>query len=313
MFSDYELIEFSEKMSVIRKNMGFSRQIVSKLTGINSDTLRKIEKGLCVPRFETLELLSHLYKIDLIKMLSNYKSNSTITYFYESIDKYIVNNDIQSLIQLHHEFLEWNIKSNTSSLINRTELLQLELFFDALILKYSNSHSDLDKAIEILIFSLRITIPSFTLSNWDSYTYSVLELRILYCLTSFLMQKGSYSLTNDILTFLFDKLDMVCNTKTELTSMHIKFYTLISYNSHMLDEHDKVISATSKGIELCLKYNNMENLPLLLSRKGIALLNVKSDDYSRYLVQAVNLLEIQNNSELAKIYRDVYKKYGINL
>ncbi len=311
MFSDYDLIEFSEKMSVIRKNIGFSRQIVSKLTGINSDTLRKIEKGLCVPRFETLELLSHLYKIDLIKMLSNYKSNTTITYFYESIDYYIVNNDIQSLIQLHQEFLEWNIKSNTSSLINRTELLQLELFFNALILKYSNS--DLDKAIEILVSSLRITIPSFTLSNWNNYAYSVLELRILYCLASFLMQKGRYSLTNDILTFLFDKLDMICNTKTELTSMHIKFYTLISYNCHMLDEHKKVISATSKGIELCLKYNNMENLPLLLSRKGIALLNVKSDDYSRYLVQAVNLLEIQNNFELAKIYRNVYKKYGVNL
>ena len=93
--------------------------------------------------------------------------------------------------------------------------------------------------------------------------------------------------------------------------MLIKLYTLISYNCHMLDEHLEALDAAENGIQLCQKHNLMENLPLLLSRKGVAMLNLKIENYSIYLNQAVVLLEIQNNYDLANQYRSINKKYEI--
>ena len=313
MFSDFRLVNFSEKLMTVRHDLGYTRQMVSELTGINPDTLRKIEKGKCVPRFETIEILSHLYKIDLIKLLSHYKSNPTLSYFYESIDSYIVNNDVHLLLQIHKAFKAWNTPSHTASIINRSELIQLEQFLDALIYRYSVQNCDLHIAMERLIASIQISIPNFSLSQWKASHYSPLELRHLYCIASFLIDNKQYVESKDILSYLIEKYHMTLTEKSEEINMLIKFYALMSYNCHMLGEHTQALNAANLGIELCQKHSIMENLPLLLSRTGLALMKLKSDVYPLYFTQAVNLLEIQNNFEQAKVYRDVYKKYGVHL
>lgn len=312
MFGDYELIEFSEKMRKIRNSLGFSRQIVSKISGINVDTIRKIEKGVCVPRFETLEILSQVYKKDLLQMLNNYKANTSITYFYENINFYLVSNDIKSLLELHTEFCEWNTLINTKTLVNRSELLQIEKFFEALYYKFSEHNCTFEQAIDILIYSLNITIPTFSLKNWNHFYYNALELRILYCIASFLLQNKNYILSANILTYMLDKVDIISQSKMDYNFMIIKLYTLISYNCHMVDKHSEALIAAENGIKLSQQYNLMENLALLLCRKGVAMLNLHLGNYSVYLNQAVVLLDIQNNYELARQYRAINKAYEID-
>ena len=312
MFSSYELVDFSEKMRKIRDSLDYSRQDVSNLTGINTDTLRKIEKGISVPRFETLEILSHLYKIDLLLLLNNYKANTTTTYYYDSINFFLVRNDIKSFLELHTEFCNWNKLHNINALINRSELLQLELFFEALFLDLSEQDCSFKQVIENLVASLRVTIPSFTLENWKTFNYNVLELRILYCIASYLLNSKDYYISKNILTFLLDKVDITSQAKMNYHFMLIKLYTLISYNCHMLDEHFEALSAAENGIKLCQQHNIMENLPLLLSRKGVAMMSLKIDNYSVFLNQAVELLKIQNNYDLANQYKTINKKYGID-
>ena len=57
----------------------------------------------------------------------------------------------------------------------------------------------------------------------------------------------------------------------------------------------------------------MHNLPLLLSRKGVALHNLKDMNFIVYLEQAVQLLRIQNNHALADIYLNVNSKYTFDI
>ncbi|KKC28553.1 helix-turn-helix protein [Caldanaerobacter subterraneus subsp. pacificus DSM 12653] len=65
----YDLEAFGEELKNIRKSLGLSQGDVSKHGFINRDTLRKIENGKVLPKQETLELLSHLYKKDLNELL----------------------------------------------------------------------------------------------------------------------------------------------------------------------------------------------------------------------------------------------------
>lgn len=311
MFSDYELIEFSNKMCEIRNNLGYSRDAVSALTGINVDTIRKIEKGISIPRFDTLEILSHLYKIDLIQVLNNYKSNSSITYYYESINTSIINQDIPRLLETYADFLQWLNTSNDCILVNPSELRQLKMFFKTLYLRYSEQHFSINELTNELVAALRTSIPSFDLSNWKCFNYNTIELRILYCIASFLLQSNNYFQSNDILEFLLDKVEIANSSKQNSNTMLVKLYTLLSYNYHMLDLNHEALQAAENGILLCQKINTMENLPLLLSRKGVALYKLNQPNYHIYLNQAITLLEIQGNNSLAEKYRNINKSYGV--
>lgn len=313
MFSDYELSEFSTKMLEIRKNLGYSRESVSSLTGINVDTIRKIEKGVSIPRFETLEILSFLYKIDLLQLLNNYKNNNTITYFYESLNLYLINNNISSFFDLHSDFKNWLKFQNKYTLVNQSELIQLEIFFDAIYHKFSDHNYSLDDVIDELVVALKASIPSFNLKSWKQGNYTLFELRIIYCIASMLLQNGDYNLSKNILNYLLERVDLASYSKQSSDIMSIKLYTLIAYNHHMLDEHANVLKVAEKGIALCQKTGIMDNLPLLLSRKGVALYYLRKDDFALYLNQAIVLLEIQGNLELANQYKlvnDKYTKYG---
>lgn len=309
MFSDYELVEFSAKLKNIRCSLGYSRAVVSKLTGINVDTIRKIEHGANVPRFETLEYLSDLYKIDLLQLLANYKNNTTLTYYFESINTYIINNNIEALLQLYQEFCIWVDSSKHSSLVNKIELMQIEKYFKVLYCRYSDPNYKIHHLIAELVSTINISIPSFSLGNWHFDNFNILELRILYSLGSFLLQSENYLLSKSILVFLLDKVDLISQSKMNANLMRVKLYALISYNHHMLDEHKEALRLAELGIHLCQKNSTMENLPLLLSRKGAALYHLKEDSYQMYLDQAVTLLEIQGNFKLASEYLKINEKY----
>ncbi|MGH2331959.1 helix-turn-helix domain-containing protein [Thermoanaerobacter mathranii] len=69
----YDLEGFGEELKNIRKSLGLSQTDVSEYGFINRDTLRKIENGKVIPKQETLELLSNLYKKDLNELLLRYR------------------------------------------------------------------------------------------------------------------------------------------------------------------------------------------------------------------------------------------------
>ena len=69
MLHNYQTEEFGHRLRDIRKGLNLTQQDVSDMSGVNLDTLRKLENGYVVPRYDTLEILSITYKIDLLEVL----------------------------------------------------------------------------------------------------------------------------------------------------------------------------------------------------------------------------------------------------
>lgn len=313
MFSSYDICNFSKRLSEHRKSLGYTREYVSKYTGINSDTIRKIEKGIVIPRFETLELLSNLYKINLLQLLDQYKSNTYLTYVYEMIDYHTVRNDKISLMNVIENFKLTLGSNNGQILIDRREYEQLSIYINAIEVLYGDLDNKHNISEELLIEAIRKTIPDFTLEKFSIYHYNQLELRLLYCLSSSLIYSEHYKLCIDILELILNFIDLTRTSTLTEKFIIIKALALISYSYYLMDNHEQSLYFAEKGIDFCQNNCIMDNLPLLLSRKGVALFNLKSDDYSKYLIQSVQLLQIQNNHELALVYKQIISKYGIEL
>lgn len=309
MFSTYDIQFFSSKIFKIRKDLGYSREYVSKASGVNTDTIRKIEKGDVLPRFETLELLSFIYKVNLIQLLDQCKSSTTLSYFYDSVDYYISRNDILEIRKVLDDFLSFYDKKNNQMLLNPNEVKQLALFFEAIDLLYSNDTLKYPKGLERLHDAIRVTINTFDLDSWENFIYNQLEIRILYCIASTLIYLDRFQLSIDILVSILDRFDFTAHSNLNEKFTIIKTYSLISYNHHMLDNYRESLEYANLGIEYCQKNSIMHNLPLLLSRKGVALYNLESSDFKTYLDYAVHLLNIQDNHKLAELYLDINKHY----
>ena len=57
--------DFGEEIKNIRRSLKMTQRSVRERVGISENTLMKIEKGLVIPKYETLELLSLAFKLDL--------------------------------------------------------------------------------------------------------------------------------------------------------------------------------------------------------------------------------------------------------
>lgn len=95
----YDLEAFGEELKNIRKSLGLSQSDVTEQVFISRDTLRKIENGKVIPKQETLDLLSHLYKKDLNELLLKYRLKDYSIFFdiKSSLEKKLESGDFESL------------------------------------------------------------------------------------------------------------------------------------------------------------------------------------------------------------------------
>jgi len=71
LLSTYDLKAFSIRLREIRKSLGYTQENVVTGTGLSAETLRKLENGISIPRYDTIEILSMFYKTDLHLLLNN--------------------------------------------------------------------------------------------------------------------------------------------------------------------------------------------------------------------------------------------------
>ncbi len=83
MFETINLKAFGQALKQVRLSLGYTQQDVRSNTGISCDTLRRIENGLVIPRYETLEYLSYFYKVDLLPILMKHRKLSHINNYYQ--------------------------------------------------------------------------------------------------------------------------------------------------------------------------------------------------------------------------------------
>lgn len=312
MFKSYDVTQFSARLKSIRTNLNHTQQIVSKSTGINIDTIRKIENGYSLPRYDTLSLLSSFYKINLHEVFNTYNSSYVLYKFYIDLDRLIDQNNFEKLQIQYDEFLKELATTDHLHLVNTNDLTQLSMLVEAIQHRYSESYEDWVYAKETLVNALRLNDPDFQIENFHVHRYTYFELRILLVLSAVLGDLKECIPSNNIAEYLlaaFD--DSHYNAKGE-DKLIVKCYALISYNYHRLDQHKLALSSAVEGINYCIIRNTTNIPPFLLLRKGIAEYYLNDTNSLKSLRRCLNQLDILGDCKQLDYYKKtLLERYDI--
>lgn len=301
MFSSYDLKSYGLTLKRIRKQLAFTQETVSEKTQISRDTLRRIENGLVVPRFETLERLSFFYKTDLLKILSEHRTDAKLQFWYDELDALITNYTEQKFLAIQESIKEYT-QLNFTHFITPEEIRQCLIFLDAIKLYFTNITTQSYKIEELLIQCMKITISEFDINQYKKFRYNIIETRILLLISLLYSNNNLYEKSNALLYFLIrhHRKNMILPVKHL-----ISIYTNIAYNHHMEDQHEKVITISKIGIDMAVKHDTFSRLYLLYFRKGIAEFKLNKPDYVTSLTLSLSILKILGQNDLYQRYHSV--------
>lgn len=313
MFESYDLKNFGAKLRDIRNALGYTQKDVEKNTGVHSDTLRRIERGLVLVRFETLMYLSHFYKIDLLNLLRKYSGSNKVLEYYDELDKIIMNYDYNKLTNLFKDFKEFmSTNKDKPNLINLNTIKQFKYVIEGI--SQLNNEGDQQLTIKTFLDAIKISIPLFSLNNLHNFKYNFFEIRILILLSVALKGNKYHELSNKILKFTLSCLNYDREASYNEKILIIKTHFNISYNYHNLDKFNEALEYANKGIDYCREQNMMYGLNHLFYRKGIAEFLLNKKGYKDSLYKSIQILEIQGNFKLANLYRKITKdNYDIDI
>ena len=205
MFVTYNLEHFGKELKKIRTSLGFSQAYVQEIVGVSIDTIRKIESGRVVPRYDTLELLSVAYKEDLLDLLKNSRSNKFLMEYHDELD-YIITYYERGAAASLKEKLQENFSQDAGlSMVNPKEFDQFLIFvevIDQFHIGASNSRSLRDELVD----ALRLTIPNYRLRGFRRYKYTYIEFRILLLISLLIAKEGNFAFSNEILYYILEEI-----------------------------------------------------------------------------------------------------------
>lgn len=310
MLSSYDMTEFSESLRALRTVLGFTIADVAKETGISASTIKHLETGKAVPRFETLHVLSNFYKVDVFTLFNQHQYERSVVYYFDQINTYMAINEQKSFVNALTQLLI-HLNEDETLPIEHNDLIQLKLYIEGLILasKCINDNSpELEVALNKYKEALRIKNRSFEFETFNQYKFLSIEFNILFAAASLLGLKRQCALSNQILLYVVNYYDSFSNTNTHKL-FKSKCYAIIAYNFHRMSRNEVALEYSDIGINYCIQNDTAVYLPLLLGRKSIALFHMKDPTWKAYMHQAIVLLEIQNRMELKKHYEKILEHH----
>ena len=303
MFESYDTKAFGVYIKNVRISLGLTQKDVSRLTGINSETLRKMESGMTIPKFETLEYLSVAYKQDVLAVFTFFRKNQELYGLYKKLDYIIVSNELERLDDFQVKLKAIEDGNEKIVLFNNNEIDQLKLIIEGIeLLNFgSNQYQEI---LDILNKAIHKTLNGFKVDRFKYFKYNQIEKRILLLLAVTYAELGEYKFSNDLLIFLMD----ISNgnqfmSQTDLF-MYIKIIFNISYNYHELDRFENSLEYATKGIELCLKNQTTYLLSGLLFRRAVSKTKLQIPDADSDFKKSIELLGVMEHDGLQKIYEE---------
>jgi len=308
MFKMLDMKSFGLQLRSIREELNFTRKRVEEITGINKETLRKIERGDVVPQLVTLQLLSVEYRVDLINLFSKFQDVNPISNAYKLTDDILVNaysdENLQSFL-----ISEDNIQS--CNLVDPKEVSQFNTFINALTLSNSSKVNDKKKAIELLIKNIDNIETAYDLKE-SSPQLNFLELRLLFVCGVTYAEISDFHISNIIFGYLKNEILKSIHQSEYTLQLMLKLLCNIAYNHHSIDEHDKALLVVQEGIDFCNNYNSNYLLEVFIYRKAVSQYYQGINDYNKTFNQAFTILEIKGNIEQLERYKKITKdKYGV--
>lgn len=287
------LVSFGKALKKIRENLILSKSEVSRLTGVNTETLRRIERGEVIPKFETLDYLTKVYKIDIAKLFVDYRIKDH-SYFYELINKIEnkIDRDRVSTLLAESRQLESFLKYINNSFY-KTSIKQLILLINSVVLY--KQKKEYERSLNTLTKAMKLTTPNFSLENYKSFVYNSLETRLLMNITFVLNRLGNTREYLEILQFCVDTMDSSDNMYPKLCHNLAGAYRRNNKFKLSLDY-------SNLAIESAQEQRNYDGLYILYYGKGYSEYYLDKDDYKRTFEICLTLCEAFGKLDLKETY-----------
>lgn len=314
MFESFNLSAFGNKLHEIRVSKKLTQQNVKEITGISEDTLRRIENGFCIPKYETLESLSALYKVDLLTVLQNNRKNIYLYDIYSQIDS-IINTTCFNTLQLKSEAFINELENNLNYQLVSYQELQLLKVFLSLNLDYHNPDvTNCHVLIENAIDALNNLIPFFSMDALNDLDFNILETRILLLIGLLYAKVDDFIESNRLLTVCLNNLLVKPIENLDSAKLIIKVFFNLSYNYHRLYNYQAALDFSHKGLLYARERHLSYCTEYLLCRKAIAEMLLESNGYHETFKTMIAMIKFNGNIKLIDVFREsLISEYGIDL
>lgn len=274
----------------IRKFNNITQEELSKISGVNKDTIRKIENGYVDANIVTLILILEALGVSITDLGDTFLNQKGTMYFninniYKGIEESLLIFDykkiealLSKLEELDYSFLPYS----TYKEIESKNLLYKSFVEDSL-------YGDFDKSLELLFESMRVTYKNFDLAKLESQRYNGIQTRIL-------MNIASIYNKFDIDTSL-EIYDHLIISKDDLKEKNEILYNLIN-SKYLIGDYKEGLKLSTKLLK-SIGNNDTRLYILALFQKGLLLEKMGRIDSSIiFLNSAINLSLITYNSNL---------------
>lgn len=307
----YNTIIFGKSILDIRKKLKLTQSDICELTGINVNTIRRLENGKVYPKPETLDLLSVVYKQDISQVFLNCRMDD-YKEFNSLLAKFDAASEASDMVKTR-EYLHTltELEKSEMNIYYRNLLKQMIYLIEGSIPYVEGT--DYEAAKDLFLKGLRMTISEFNYENYADHVYNKLELQILMNLASI-----ESDLKNPLMSFeLIEHCVRILDKIPELNQgiLPSKIYYTASTIFHLNQQYEKSLDYAVKGIE----YNNLTRSQFgcghLYARKGFAELNLNYDSeiYLQSFRTAAFYHDVLNQPQLKTLLNRMLDKRGITL
>ncbi|MGP1434765.1 MAG: helix-turn-helix domain-containing protein [Catonella sp.] len=286
----YNLFLFGKRLKDIREKLGLTQKQVVDMALIDERTLRRMEWGKVIPKLETLEALSVIYKTDLVSAIieSRITDYSMLLQTQRNIDLKLINEEMSNFdneLKLIDKLLE-NIENEYYKIL----ITQFKFFLYG-IRYYKNK--EYQNAMDMYINAIKQTLNDFSLDNYKEYSFSLMEIRILMNIALVEDKCGQDEKYEEILKFCINQ----CDENNEI-------YPRICHNLagvyRKKEEYSRALFYDNKGIEICKKNMFADTLAVLYYGKAFAEYRLEKTEYKKSLDLSLQLCKIFEQIELMK-------------
>lgn len=308
MFYSLQLTSFGKKISTLRKQNKVTQLIVSEQTGINIDTIRRIEQGLVLPKLDTLLLLSSAYKVDLLQIFLEYCFDEPLKHIYAQLDPIMATMNTDEILTFCDESIAFiNMSADTSNLLLPIEKDQLLYLLEGI--KASTDPNQINSSTDLFLKGLRCTQPQISSDKLSKLCFNEIELRLLYLIAANYLDLSKTDESIAILLYLLSTSEANLSQK-----LQIKAYGLLAYNFFISRDYKKSLKYADKGLELARLAQTTYYAHALLARKAVALLRLGQEGYEENMSLCLALLQFEGHPHLIEHYRKVSKEcYDISI
>ena len=284
----YNLAVFGEKLRSIREKLHLTQKQAADMAYVDERTLRRTEQGQVIPKLETLEALSVIYKTDLVSAIIESRINdySILLKMQRSVDLKLINEEtlnFDSELKILEEMSDEIENEYYRMIITRFRLFLYGIKY------YKNK--EYTKALEAYTSAIRQTLSGFTLDNYREYEFSSMEIRILMDVALVFDKLEQHERYKDIMEFCFE----LCGEDNDI-------YPRICHNLAAIyrknEEFIRALDYTYKGINSCKKNMFSDTLAVLYYGKAFAECKLGDEEYKHSINTALTLCKVFGQTEL---------------